>query len=414
MNNNILNILKGALSFLWLFPYFYMLMDIYLVLDNRISSTAFKYLIILSCLSAVILLVIWYIEFTTIGAIVKAFNCLNNDDYDNIRKYLRYNPSNYEQDGKPLLQKAIDDQKDPQLIELLISDGFRAINTYDVNYNISYTLFYLCAYYNYLNEGIVNFLIQEGANINFVDSTQGFSGLSLVQTLVLRESKKSIELLLNSGADLHYVIPELSMDALMLAAKHVQDPMIVSLLINYGANIRAKSVDGYNAILYCAHYNSNPVIANILVKAGAMLKPYSVFNEIFKGNNVTPLFVASMLNHNPKMIEMLITLGDDIGYKDNTGMNCLFVASTSNPNVDVIKTLLYYGGDLDRSRDNDGNTPLMGASFLNPNPLVIRYVLERTHNLQTKNKDGLDFIDFLRQNKYLDQEQQDVIINKWI
>lgn len=412
-NNSIFSIIKGVLSFFWLFPYIYMFVDIYWVIDTRLPLNLFRILIIIPPVVSLILIVIWLVEFNTINAIVKAFDSLAENNFESLAKYLKLQPELYEKDGKTLLNVAIDAQVDSSIILFLIKKGFFVINSEDSNYNVSYSLFYLCSNYDYLDEDIVASLVKYGADIDFIDNTGGILGLSLLQILVLRQHKEAIHLLLDNDCNVDYIIPDLNMDALMLASKFVSDPNIIVLLLQYGANVNVKGNDGYNCILYCAQYNKNPSILNILVKAGAKLRPYNVYNDIFKNNIITPLFVASMFN-NIHMVERLVILGDDLSFADNTGMNILLAASSCNPNVDVVKFLLDCGIDIDRSRDNDGNTPLMGASLLNPSANVIKYLINRTHNLQSKNKDGLDFIDFLKQNKHLSLEEKETILNKWL
>jgi ankyrin repeat protein len=407
------SILKVVLPLFWFFPYLYMFVDIYWVIDTPLPLNIFKFLIIIPCLASLILIFIWFVEFNYIHSIVKAFNSLKANNSELLSKYLKFAPELYEKDGKTLLNIAIDAQVDSSVIVFLIKKGFFVINSEDLNYNVSYSLFYLCSNYDYLDEHIVKSLVKYGADVDFIDNHGGILGLSLLQILVLRQHKDSIHLLLESGCNVDYIIPDLNMDALMLAAKFVSDPNIINLLLQYGANVNVKGGDGYNCILYCAQYNKNPVILNVLVKAGARLRSYSVYNDIFKNNTITPLFVACMFN-NIHMVERLVILGDDLSFRDNTGMNALLAASSCNPNADVVKFLLDSGMDIDRSRDNDGNTPLMGASLLNPSANVIKYLINRTHNLQSKNKDGLDFIDFLKQNTHLSLEEKETILNKWL
>ncbi len=409
-----MSILKSLLCFFWFLPYLYMSVDTYFILDNRISSVAFKYLVLISFCCSVLLVMLWYKEFSAFYAINTAFKALKNDNLNLLDKILsKYSIANFIKNGKTLLDLAIVEQKDPDIVSYLLSKKARVFYEYDDLYNLSYTLFYLSSYYNYVNEQMINYLLNQGADINFIDSTKGFKGLSLLQVLVLRENKSAIYLLLERGADIRYNIPDIHMDALMLASKYSEDPFIIKLLIEHGAYVNKINQNGYCAILYAAEFNPNPAIIKMLVNYGAIISNYIIKESILKEQDVTPLFLASSYN-NVEVVKKLISLGDDVNYINNEGISIIFVASANNTSIDVIKALLAGGVDLDQSKDKNGNTALMVASYLNSNPNLIRYLIERTHNLQAKNSEGFDFIDYLKENDNLNEEEKNYVLNKWL
>ncbi|MDR2007853.1 MAG: ankyrin repeat domain-containing protein [Alphaproteobacteria bacterium] len=412
MNNNMV---KTFLSFFWFLPFLYIFLDIYFNLDLKLSAGALKTLLVISTICALILVVIWFKEFKESSYKSNAFKAIRETNIGKLESILNRapTPNIYTNDaGKTLLEYAIDEQVDSSIIYLLLSNKCYVSRAPSAEYNLGFTLFYLCAYYNYINNSIIKYLLDAGANINFADTSKGFEGLSILQSLTLRGDKEAIALALEHGANISYFVNDLSLNTLMLAAKYIDDPIIIKMLLEYGANVSEVNKDGYNALLLAAQYNSSSAVITTLVNAGAKLRNYHIKSSILKYNDVTALILASTYN-NESVVRKLISLGDDIEFKDSLGLNALFVAAAHNPNVDVIKALLMAGLSLEKTRDKDGNTPLMAAAFLNSNPTVIKYLIDKTHNLKSINNDGFNFIDYLKQNHNLSEAEKDTILNRW-
>jgi ankyrin repeat protein len=83
----------------------------------------------------------------------------------------------------------------------------------------------------------------------------------------------------------------------MLAAKYCNEPLIIDILINFGANINDENSQGYTPILIAAEHNPNPEIIKILYYFGATLEQKKIKSSLFKFNNVTPLRLA-VINNN--------------------------------------------------------------------------------------------------------------------
>ncbi len=62
----------------------------------------------------------------------------------------------------------------------------------------------------------------------------------------------------------------------MLASKYIDDPVIIKILLEYGAKINEINKDGYNALLLAAQYNPSSAVITTLINAGANLRPYRV------------------------------------------------------------------------------------------------------------------------------------------
>lgn len=411
MNNNAV---KSFLSFFWLLPFLYIFLDIYFSIDLKLPDVAIKSLLFFSTICAFVLVVIWFKEFREASYRTNAFKAIKDGSIEKLEAILNrsVNPNSYTENGKTLLECAVDEQVDSSIVSLLLTKKCYASNKMAHSYNLSYTLFYLSAYYNYINNSLIKFLLNEGADVNFNDRTKGFEGLSILQALTLRGDKSAISLVLESGANIDYFVNDLSLNTLMLASKYIDDPVIIKMLLEAGAKINEINKDGYNPLLLAAQHNPSSAVITTLINSGANLRPYRVKSSLLKYNDVTALILASTYN-NESVVRKLISLGDDLEFKDSLGLNALFVACAHNPNVDVIKALLMAGLSLEKTRDKDGNTPLMAAAFLNPNPTVIKYIIDKTHNLRNINNDGFNFIDYLKQNNNLSKAEKDVILNRW-
>ncbi|MDR0484149.1 MAG: ankyrin repeat domain-containing protein, partial [Alphaproteobacteria bacterium] len=167
MNNNIV---KTFLSFFWFLPFLYIFLDIYFNLDLQLSTGAVKGLLVVSSVCALVLLVIWFKEFKESSYKTNAFKAVRESNIEKLEAILNRTPApnNYVNDeGKTLLGYAIDEQVDSSIVYLLLSKHCYAVKTLSHDYNLGFTLFYLCAYYNYLNNSIIKYLLKAGANVNF-------------------------------------------------------------------------------------------------------------------------------------------------------------------------------------------------------------------------------------------------------
>lgn len=415
LSSSILNSVKSALALLWIIPFLYMFMDIYFDIDLQISPNVFIALLIVSFLSAGLLVIIWLKELLEFINLSNVFKYLRAFDLQRLDKILSRstNPSQYQDNGKNLLEVAVDEQHQYTTIHYLLSKNCFAIESGNYTYDISYTLFYLCSYYKYFDVELLNLLLSKRADINFVDTSLGVNGLSVLQVAVLAGHKDVIHTLLEQGANVNYKVDELALNTLMLAVKYTEDPTIIKLLIEYGAKVNEINEDGYSALLIAAQYNSSPTIISLLINSGARFKIFHIYDADGRYVQVSALMVACQYN-NYEVIKKLITLGDDVVFNDNLGINALFIAAAHNSDVNVIKLLLQNGLELDKSVDKEGNTPLLFAAFFNSSINVIQYLIEKSYNILTiANKDGFIFVDYLKQNPNLSQQEIDIILKRY-
>ena len=131
--------------------------------------------------------------------------------------------------------------------------------------------------------------------------------------------------------------------------------------------------------------NPTPEVIKILTEAGALFK---VPNEC--GHTALHL-VARYKATTPEVVRALIEVGPKIGVtvnaRDNVGCTALHFAARKNPNPEVIKALLDAEAEVNVQDKHGYWTPLHFAAAENPNSGVIKALLnakEAKVNLQDK------------------------------
>ena len=146
---------------------------------------------------------------------------------------------------------------------------------------------------------------------------------------------------------------------------------IRNLIEHDKANINAKASDG-TTLLMLAAAAGTPEVVKMLLDAGADVNAKDV-------NGLTPLWAAVVFKSaTPEVIKMLLDAGanvnDRIDTEHSDGMTPLiFAAIRSTP--EVIKMLLDAGANVNDRENKYGLTPLMAAAAKNTNPEVIRILL---------------------------------------
>lgn len=142
-----------------------------------------------------------------------------------------------------------------EMVEFLINSGA------DVNGNSIKGLPILTAA-EYANTETIKILIEKGADINVTYKDYEYEDdVTPLMHAIYKGSLKSVELLLDSGADLHHVSKMYgNVDALLLAVER-HSLHIVETLIKAGAEIRIKDEYGNNAYEYAKLLRDKEIIA---------------------------------------------------------------------------------------------------------------------------------------------------------
>ena len=143
-------------------------------------------------------------------------------------------------------------------------------------------------------------------------------------------------------------------DTLLMLAAAYGTPEAVKLLLDAGADVKAKNQFDATALIFGANH---PQKARMLVEKGADVNARSKQGR-------TPLMIAATCDGCVDTVRLLIGKGADVKAKDFRDTTALYSASEAN-DIDTIQLLLEKGADPD-SGGVGGYTALMSAaSFCN-------------------------------------------------
>jgi len=125
-------------------------------------------------------------------------------------------------------------------------------------------------------------------------------------------------------------------------------------LVSLAWHLEKRDKFGKTLLMYAAENNQNPDIIELLINYGADPNAYTGIYHLrecdysyLDGNYLTPLIYAVKSNPNPDVVEMLVKLGARVDdHTDEDGMTPLMYAVKSNPNTDIIQRLVELGADL--------------------------------------------------------------------
>ena len=150
---------------------------------------------------------------------------------------------------------------------------------------------------------------------------------------------------------------------LHLAVAYNPDPEVAAVLLNAGANPRARGYEGETPIHEAAR-NENPALAALLLEAGADANARGSTRR-------TPLHEAATSNRNPAMIQVLLEAGAELearavypdSHWDYGNMTPLHEAARANGNPEVVTAIIEAGADVN-ARVLPGTIPfqLVGAA----------------------------------------------------
>ena len=129
-----------------------------------------------------------------------------------------------------------------------------------------------------------------------------------------------------------------------------------------------------------------------LCKTGS---PFEIRKAIADGVDVnatdeaerTALMYAAESNPNVDIIKTLIEAHADVNIRDSSGRTAVMYATKSNPNVDIIKALIKAEADVN-IRDNNGLTALMYFAESTLNTDIIRVLIEAKADINIRDNNG--------------------------
>ena len=218
---------------------------------------------------------------------------------------------------------------------------------------------------------------------------------------------------LATGADVNARAAVLDHTPLHLAVRFNNNPAIIEVLLDAGADATARDLSGNTPWDYardreglkgsdayrrlseaqavaadCTGWNTREFFESATSELVAVCLTAGAEVNARDRHDITPLHWAAQLNDNPAVTTALLEAGAEVDARDVGGWAPLDYAARSNTNPAVITALLAAGAEVD-ARAGDGWVPLDYAACCTDNPAVITALLEAGAEVDARNRHGL-------------------------
>ena len=308
---------------------------------------------------------------------VDIFNAIESGDLGMVKELFTADPNiiNTENAGgeTPLFYGVRHGKK--EIVEFLLSKGvdINARNSKGntplqqaiLNYVMPYDI-------NFLES--IKFLIDKGVNINDKD----IKGSTILHLAASGGSKELVEFLLSKEMDINARDSKGNTPLQLAILNYVMTYDInflesVKFLINKGANINNKNINGVTALHQVAGATGtgcvSPELLEILINKGADINAIDIDGKTalhYASGSGTPDLTTVPDNYT---VEFLVNKGADINVKDNYGRTALHYSAEIGTSSQLVKFLLSKGLDIN-AKDKEGKTPLTIAKEHQNNDIV--------------------------------------------
>ena len=159
------------------------------------------------------------------------------------------------------------------------------------------------------------------------------------------------------------------------AAHENPDVDVLKYLVSIGANITEKSRSGKTPLHFAAQNNQNKDVFDYLISQGLQINEKN-------DKGITPLIDAVRWNTNIQIVKHLVSLGADKHVIGEKGWTVLHYA-IGNPNPDIVKYFINEGVDIN-AKDENFSTPLHVMITIGENLEILKTLIFHGADLQIK------------------------------
>ena len=266
------------------------------------------------------------------------------------------------------------------LAESLVNKGANVnFSSRDPNVSSQMSLIGYSSKYGYYD--LVKLLINRGADIN---DKNNFWGMTPLMFAIDSQHFEIAEFLMQRGADVNIRDREYGMTALMYSINTITPKYIVENLIRNGANVTAKSNDGWDS-LRRASLSERSDLIDLLIANGAIKN--QELSYAIGTKNIT-------------LVENAINNGANVNEKDNINMTFLMRMAERGGQTDIAKLLIDKGADVN-AKDVTGETALMYAAGRGDDELV-KILVENGADVNAKDNEGKTALKYSEQSGNID------------
>jgi ankyrin repeat protein len=184
----------------------------------------------------------------------------------------------------------------------------------------------------------------------------------------------------------------------MMTAVSVGDKSAVASLLSKGVKAKASDVTGRTPLLLAAG-NGYDEIVQLLINNGADVNAKTK-NTLTPYGSLTPLFAAANYKGHAQTVRELLAAGADTEARDMHGETPLMAAARRGE-VEIVKTLISAGANINALASQDNGTALMSAAAWG-RAEVVRVLIQAGGQVNARTTSGYTTVMFAAEKGYTD------------